>query len=79
MEEHKTKGGNPDIDVSFQYLKMFLEENDEKLGEIYNNYKTGKLTTKEIKDYTVNKLNYFLKKHQKEMKKAEKVVEKFMD
>lgn len=79
LEEHKIKGGNPDIDVSFRYLKMFLEESDKKLEEIYNDYKTGKLSTKEIKDYTINKLNNFLKKHQKEMKKAEKIVDKFID
>lgn len=78
LEEHKIKGGNPDIDVSFQYLKMFLEENDKKLEEIYNDYKTGKLSTKEIKDYTINKLNDFLKKHRKEMKNAEKIVDRFL-
>ena len=35
VEEHRKKGGNPDIDVSFQYLRMFFEPDDEKLREIY--------------------------------------------
>jgi len=78
LEEHRKKGGNPDIDVSYQYLRMFLEENDEKLREIYNNYKSGKLLTSELKSYTIEKLNSFLKKHQKEMKKYKKVVERFL-
>jgi tryptophanyl-tRNA synthetase len=25
VEEHRKKGGNPNVDVSFQYLKFFLE------------------------------------------------------
>ena len=33
MEEHKAKGGNCDIDVSYQYLKFFMD-NDERLEEI---------------------------------------------
>ena len=35
LEEHRKKGGNPDIDVSYQYLRMFSEEDDTKLREIY--------------------------------------------
>lgn len=25
IEEHREKGGNPDVDVPYQYLKFFLE------------------------------------------------------
>jgi tryptophanyl-tRNA synthetase len=25
LEEHRAKGGDPDVDVSYQYLKFFLE------------------------------------------------------
>lgn len=28
-EEHKEKGGNPDVDVAFQYLTFFLEDDVE--------------------------------------------------
>lgn len=28
-EEHREKGGNPDVDVAFQYLTFFLEDDDE--------------------------------------------------
>jgi tryptophanyl-tRNA synthetase len=37
VEEHRVKGGNTDVDVSFQYLKMIFEPNDEKLQEIKKN------------------------------------------
>src|SRR3989344_3731203 len=39
VKEHKEKGGNPDIDISYQYL-TFFEENDKKLEKIYNDYKS---------------------------------------
>ena len=79
LEEHKKLGGNPDIDVSFQYLRMFLEEDDDKLQEIYNDYKSGKLTTGELKKYTIDKLNSFLKDHQAKREKAKKVIGKFLN
>ena len=78
LEEHKNKGGNPDIDVSFQYLRMLLEEDDKKLSQIETDYKSGKLTTGELKKYTIDKLNTFLEKHQKEREKAKKLVGKFL-
>jgi len=69
LEEHKKKGGNPDIDVSFQYLKMFFEPDDKKLAQIYNDYKSGKMSTAELKKYTIDKINSFLKQHQAKLKK----------
>lgn len=33
MEEHRLNGGNPDVDVSYQYLTFFLED-DEELAKI---------------------------------------------
>ena len=70
LEEHRKKGGNPDVDVSFQYLKMFFEPSDEKLKKIHEDYKSGKMTTGELKDYTIKKINDFLREHQKRREKA---------
>jgi tryptophanyl-tRNA synthetase len=33
LEEHRKKGGNCDVDVSFQYLRFFLDD-DERLEQI---------------------------------------------
>lgn len=76
IEEHRKKGGNPDIDSSFQLLKFGLEENDKKLEEIYNNYKNGSLLTSELKLITIEKLTKFLKNHQKNREKAKKSINK---
>jgi len=70
LEEHRKKGGNPDVDVSFQYLAAFFEPDDVKLKEIYEDYKSGKLLTGELKKITIEKINAFLKSHQEKLKKA---------
>jgi tryptophanyl-tRNA synthetase len=78
LEEHRKKGGNPDIDVSFQYLKMFFEPDDDKLKQIEQDYRKGKLTTGELKKYVIEKINYFLKEHQKKREQARSQISKFV-
>jgi len=78
LKEHQEKGGNPDIDVSFQYLKMMFEPDDKKLQKIYEDYKSGKLTTGELKEYTIKRINAFLKKHQRKREKAKKKIKKYI-
>ncbi len=76
--EHRKKGGNPNIDVSFQYLKMFFEPDDNKLRQIYDNYKSGNLLTSELKQILIEKINSFLRQHQKRRQLAKKQVDKFV-
>jgi len=78
IEDHRKKGGNPEIDVSFQYLKMFFEPDDKKLEQIYNNYKSGSLLTSELKEILIGKINSFLKEHQKSREKAKSQIDKFL-
>lgn len=78
LEEHRKKGGNPDVDVSFQMLKYGMEEDDKKLQKIYDNYKSGKLLSGELKHILIEKIGKFLKDHQKRRKKAEKEVKSFL-
>ncbi|MBI2669044.1 tryptophan--tRNA ligase [Candidatus Woesearchaeota archaeon] len=77
VEEHRKKGGNPDIDVSYQWL-LFFEEDDKKVKKIYEDYKSGKLLSGELKGMLIEKINGFLAEHQKRRKLAEKQVGKFM-
>lgn len=78
IEEHRKHGGNPDIDVSFQYLRMFFEPDDKKLQKIHDDYKSGKLLTSELKKITIEKINSFLKQHQLKRKEAKKHLDKFL-
>lgn len=77
-EEHRKNGGNPDVDVCFQYLRMLLEEDDAKLKQIYEDYKSGKMLSGELKQYTIEKINNFLKNHQKKREEAKKIVKEFL-
>jgi tryptophanyl-tRNA synthetase len=78
LEEHRKKGGNPDVDVSFQYLKFFFEPDDNKLEAIYEDYKSGRMLTSELKQILIGKINAFLKEHQRKRKIAEKQIGKFL-
>ena len=78
IEEHRKLGGNPDVDISFQYLKMFFEPDDEKLRKIYDDYKSGTLLTSELKEILIKRINEFLEEHQKKKKLAEKQIDKFI-
>jgi tryptophanyl-tRNA synthetase len=77
IEEHRKKGGNPNVDVAYQWL-TFFEEDDDKLKQIYQDYISGKLLTGELKQILVDKLNNILSKHQEKRKKAFKLIDQFM-
>lgn len=78
LEEHRRLGGNPDIDISFQYLKMLFEPDDKKLHTIYKDYKSGALTSGELKKYLIEEINTFLKEHQKNKNKAKSQLKNFI-
>ncbi|MBI2499125.1 tryptophan--tRNA ligase [Candidatus Woesearchaeota archaeon] len=72
LEEHKKLGGIPEKDMVFEMLKLHLEEDDKKLEKIYNDYKSGKLTTKELKEIGCEKLTIFLNNFSRKLEKAKK-------
>ncbi len=78
LEEHRKKGGNPNIDIPFQYLKFLFEPDNKKLKKIYEDYKSGKLLTGELKQITIEKINKFLEEHLKSREKAENKIDKFL-
>src|SRR3989338_6310533 len=78
LEEHRRLGGNPDIDVAFQMLRYGLEPDDKNLQKIYDNYKSGKLLSGELKQILIDKITLFLKDHHEKRKKAAKEVEKIL-
>ncbi len=77
IELHRKLGGNPDIDVSFQWLKILFEEDDNKLKKIEEDYRSGKLLTGELKDILIEKLVKFLQEHQRKREEAKEKVKEF--
>lgn len=79
LKEHRDKGGIPEVDVSYQMLYFMFEEDDKKIKKIYDDYKSGKLLTGELKQILVEKLTKFLASHQEKREKAKDKVHDFLD
>ena len=67
IEEHRRLGGNPDVDVAYQYLMYFFETDDDYLSEINRDYRNGKILAGEMKQICVDKASEWMINHQ-EMK-----------
>ncbi|CAG8516154.1 10058_t:CDS:10 [Ambispora gerdemannii] len=79
LELHKLNGGNPDIDVAYQYLTMFLDDDDE-LEDIYKKYKSGELMTGELKAKCIAVLQKFVGDFQKRKSEiTDDLVKQFMN
>jgi len=76
LEEHRRLGGIPEKDMVYQLLKQHLIEDDEELERIYKEYKSGKITTGEMKDLGCKKMTKFMKNFEKKLKKSKKIVPK---
>jgi tryptophanyl-tRNA synthetase len=78
IKKHREVGGDPDIDVSYQYLRIFFEPDDKKLKNIYDDYKSGKMLSGELKMILIEKINSFLEIHQQKRQKAKDHIHEFL-
>ncbi len=79
VELQRKLGGDPDIDVSFQWLYYFLEESDDEIERIRREYKSGKMLTGELKEIAIDKIVKFLKDHSARKEQAKtKLVDELM-
>jgi tryptophanyl-tRNA synthetase len=78
IETHRRVGGNPEIDVAYQYLK-FMHDDDEELERLYNSYKSGELLTGQLKARCIEVLTEFVTLFQKRRASVTpQVLEQFM-
>ena len=73
-EEHRRKGGDPDVDVPFQWLYMFFEPDDKRIEQIRAEYKSGRMLTGDLKDILIQKVTTFLSRHRQRREKASDLV-----
>ena len=78
IEEHRAKGGNPDVDVAFQYLRYFFEEDDNELERIRSEYVSGELLTGEIKAICVEKASTWMERHHELKDQNQHLVNEFL-
>ncbi|XP_076311613.1 tryptophanyl-tRNA synthetase [Tachypleus tridentatus] len=78
VEEHKETGGNCDVDISYQYLRFFMEDSD-RLDEIRKDYSSGDLLTGYLKKELITILQGIVAEHQ-ECRKfiTDDIVKQFM-
>jgi tryptophanyl-tRNA synthetase len=62
-QEQREKGANLEVDVSFQYLQFFMED-DVRLAQIAADYGSGKLLTGEVKAILSDLLIARVREHQ---------------
>jgi len=63
LEAHRANGADLNIDIPYQWLRFFLED-DEELERIGDSYKKGEMTTGEIKQILIKVIQDFLAEFQ---------------
>ncbi len=75
LEEHRKLGGQPEKDMVFEMLKQHLLEDDKQLNKIYQDYKSGKMNSGELKQVGCELMTKFMSGFVKNLEKARKNVD----
>ncbi|ADM12538.1 tryptophanyl-tRNA synthetase [Encephalitozoon intestinalis ATCC 50506] len=79
LEEHREKGGNIDVDVPFEYLRYFLDD-DQELERYRLGYIKGEITSREMKEKCISIVQEFVLRYQESRKKiTDEDLKVFMD
>ena len=78
IEEHRRLGGNPDIDVAYQYMMYFFEESDSYLAELNSEYRNGKILAGEMKQICIDKATDWIGNHHDLRAQTEHLVKEFL-
>ncbi|KAJ3868660.1 hypothetical protein EV359DRAFT_31756 [Lentinula novae-zelandiae] len=78
-EEHRRLGGDTEVDVTYQYLTFFLED-DEELANLGEEYRAGRLLTGQLKAKCIQLLQQFVSDFQERRAKVtDEQIDMFMD
>ena len=76
LEEHRKLGAVIEKDMVFELMKQHLVENDKELNKIYNEYKSGKMTSGELKEIACQKIEEFMNNFVKGIGQAGKHIDR---
>jgi len=76
LEEHRKLGGIPEKDMAFEMLKQHLIDDDKELQQIYDDYKSGEMTTGQIKEIVIDKMSKFMNDFEAKVEKARNHIDK---
>ncbi|XP_071789043.1 tryptophan--tRNA ligase, cytoplasmic-like isoform X2 [Asterias amurensis] len=78
VEDHRERGGNCEIDIAYQYLTFFMED-DERLEQIRKDYTSGQLLTGDLKKELIVILQKVCTDHQDRRKQVtDDILKEFM-
>ncbi len=78
LKEQKEKGGNPDVCTVYHYMYYIFEPSDEKMKQMREDCKAGRIMCGECKQRLAKHVRNFLKEHQKRREHARKNIDKFL-
>lgn len=76
LEEHRKLGAVIEKDMVFELMKQHLVEDDEELDKIYKDYKSGKMTSGELKGIACAKMEEFMTGFVNGVEEARKHIDK---
>lgn len=77
LEQHRELGGDLSVDISYQYLRYFMED-DKELEKIAAEYSSGSMLSGEIKKIMATVVSAFVEKHKRAKEKVtDQVVQEF--
>jgi len=78
LELHRKLGGNPSVDISFQWLYQFFESDDNKIKKIEEDYISGELLSGELKAILIDKINQYLENHRNKKETLKDKIEDYL-
>ena len=76
LDEHRKHGAIMEKDMIFELMKQHFVEDDEELDKIYHEYKSGRMTSGELKEIACNKMEEFMGNLVKGIEHARKHIDK---
>jgi len=64
MEDHRKYGGNTDVDISYQYLRYFWDD-DAKLEEVGASFRKGEMSCSQMKELLIKTLCDYIAEHKR--------------
>ena len=78
VEEHRRLGGNPDVDVAYQYMMYFFEDDDDFLQSVNADYRSGKILAGEMKQLCIDRAVEWFEEMNEKRSSSEHLVKEFL-
>ena len=78
LEEHRAHGGNPEVDVAYQYLMFFFESNDDALTELNKEYRSGKILAGQMKQICIDSAKSWFSEHKELLDQNAHLVNRYL-